>query len=508
MRQHLMDYDVTVIGAGPTGLMLACELAIGGVSALVIDRLAEPRTTPRALALRARSLEVLAQRGFDWFSDAPPLRLDSFGQLRLVPPADPRLVSRRVPQLEVEQRLESRALELGVTIRRGHEMVGMRQEEGTVTVEVSGPAGGYQIRSRYLVGCDGAGSTTRRLAGIPFPVTPATIHGINAQVRPDNDDVSQYAGARLNSRGTLMVVPMPDDEFRVSCAEFGQPEPDRRVPPTLDELRAKIRRVADLDLDLGVAVHISRYANATGLTASYQSGRVLIAGDAAHMQFSSGGQGMNTGLQDAMNLGWKLAAAVHGWAPDGLLETYHTERHPVGARVCWNTRAQVALYTPLDQIAPFRELFGELLQIEDVRRYLTEMLTGIAVRYPMPDAGPDSHQLLGTSIWDLTLCTPAGPMTTFQALHRARGVLLHMSGAAPAPVTERWRARVDTIVAEPVPGLDAASLLIRPDGHIVHADRAGTDHEGVRMALATWFGRPGEVSPGAAGSGPLPSRAG
>jgi len=489
-----VDHDVVISGAGPAGLMLATELAVSGASVLLVDRLDEPSVSPRALGLRARSLEVLAQRGNHWFDDAPPMRWDSFGQIRLETPADPRLISRRVPQRDVEEKLAARAIALGVDLRRGHALAGFDQDETGITVEVRSGGRAYRAAARYLVGCDGARSTVRTLAGIPFPGIPATLHGVNAQLTPPPGSLAEHVGAGLYRRGTMMVVPLERGEFRVSCTEYGGPAPGRDVPASLEELREKIRRVAGLDLDLGVASHISRFGDATRLAARYRSGRVFLAGDAAHVHFSSGGQGMNTGIQDAVNLGWKLAAAVHGWAPPGLLDTYQSERRPVGARVCWNTRAQVALYTPMDRAEPLRELFGELMGFEDVRRYLAELLTGVAIRYPMPYGTADPHPLLGARLPDLPLRTPAGSTSTARTLHAARGVLLCLCPGIPVPDTTRWDDRVDIVVAEPVPALEASMLLVRPDGHIAYADRSGTDRAGLRSALTTWFGGPGGIS--------------
>lgn len=485
-----MRQTVVIAGGGPTGLMLAGELGLAGVPSVVIERQPEANGWSRSLTLQARSVEVLAQRGLDWFREYPHVRSYNFGLLELTGLIDRSLVPLLVPQRRLEERLEERAIDLGVDIRRGQEVLGFAQDAEGVTVTVGSAEGEYRLRGGYLVGCDGGSSTVRKLGGIDFPGSASTIDGITGDVIT-SPDVEERLPPTLYDTGLFAVTPLAPGHFRVTAIEFGQEQTSKHVPVTVDEFGDKIKRVAGVDcriLQIGEARWLSRFGNPTRLAERYRDGRVFLAGDSAHIHLPVSGQGLNTGIQDAWNLGWKLAAAVNGWAPPGLLDSYEAERRPVGRRVCMNTRAQDALMYPLERVGPLREIFRELLRIEEVNRSLTDMVTGIGIRYPMT-ASPDAtdHPLLGKRMADIALSTADGATSTWRVLHSGRGVVLVLSGA-PAPELRGWEDRVDTIAASPDQDLEAAVLLIRPDGHVAYVDRTGTDHDGMRLALRTWFG--------------------
>jgi bifunctional hydroxylase/dehydrase len=491
-----MSRTVIVVGAGPAGLMLACELGLKGVDTLLVERDADPIAWSRSQVIQMRSLEVLRQRDMDWFSDFPPYSAYNFGFLELAKlNRDPKIIPLHVPQRLVEQRLEERARELGVEIRRGHELVGVTQDGAGVTATVATTAERYEVRADYLVGCDGGRSAVRKLADIGFPGTESTLYGITGDIDEVNgrfvdDRYPEGIKPRIYPGGLFAAQSFEPGLYRATSIEFESKLPSREVPATREEMLASIRRVAGLDLKIDKFRYVARFGNATRVAETYRVGRVFLAGDAAHIHFPSAGQGLNTSIQDAVNLGWKLAATVQGWAPPDLLDTYHAERHPVGQRICMYSQAQVALYHPLDRVGPLRELFSELiLNFPPVRQLLLDLSTGAGVRYSMPYGGEGSHALLGGRFPEVGLVVPGeGEVSSAGLLRSGSGVLLHLSGSVPVPDVAGWGGRVRVVVAEPVRDVGVVSVLLRPDGYVAFVDGDGSGGAGLREALTTWFG--------------------
>ncbi|MFE0606007.1 FAD-dependent monooxygenase [Streptomyces sp. NPDC058892] len=495
-----MDADVVIAGAGPTGLMLACELRLAGVDVVVVERLAEATGESRAGGIHSRTLEVLDQRGIlDRFlavGELQPVGHFSGMYLDFDDSESRHPYPLMILQSAIEQLLEEWAGELGVRVRRSSEVTGISQDGAGVTVELGSTDGGAApLRARYLVGCDGGRSAVRKLAGIGFPGTDATMTALIGDVElPDLDE--DYIWIRRCAGGDYSAIAFEPGWFRVIASEYDRVV-DRDEPVTFEQLRESLTRLAGTDYGMKNPRWISRFNDAARQAAQYRQGRVLLAGDAAHIHFPAGGQGLNMGVQDAVNLGWKLASVVRGQAPESLLDTYHAERHPVGERVLQNTRAQSALARPGAQTDALREIFGELMVFDDVNRHLRSMLTALDVRY----AVDGNHPLTGRRVPDADLKTADGDTCVYTLLHSGRPVLLDLgAGAAVAAVADGWADRVDVVEARseddawPVPVIDEVpapvAVLIRPDGHVAWAADAedALDTAALRSALTTWFG--------------------
>ena len=469
--------DVIVAGGGPTGLMLASELRLHGVHVLVLEKDAEPTKVVRSLGLHARSIEVMDQRGL-------LERFLAFGQQYPVggffagigKPAPDRLDTAHpyvlgIPQTTTDRLLAEHATELGTEIRRGCELVGLSQDEDGVTVEL---ADGTQLRSRYLVGCDGGRSTVRKLLGIGFPGEAARVETLLGEMEVTADPAA-IAAVNAEVRQTQLrfgVMPLGDGVYRLVVPAEGVAG-DRTVPPTLEEFKQQLRMTAGTDLGAHSPRWLSRFGDATRLAERYRAGRVLLAGDAAHIHPPAGGQGLNLGLQDAFNLGWKLAAEVDGSAPAGLLDSYHTERRPVAADVLDNTRAQMELMSLEPGAQAVRRLVSQLMDFEDVNRYLIEKITAIGVRY---DFG-EGHELLGRRLRDVGL--KRGRL--YELMHGGRGLLLDQTGRLSVA---GWADRVNHVV-DVSEELDVPAALLRPDGHVAWV---GEDQQDLLSQLPKWFG--------------------
>lgn len=515
--------DVVIVGAGPTGLMLAIELCLGGATPVVLERLREISEIPKGNGLFGLIVPLLDYRGLlealrAEATYAGPVPSFFFGPLTLdfSRVASPLHVL-AAPQRTIEHRLAERLTQLGGTVRRGHELTRLTQQDDAVTVEVSGPAGDYQLRARYLVGCDGAHSPVRKLAGIGFPgVTSDTISRIG-RVRVPAElivagtrelDVPGAGRLRImqpvrTPRGSYSIGPQasvdkaaPRDVYIVSTQEE-QPKADLTAPMTLDELRSSVHRVLGADLPMSDPIWLTRLVGNSRQAERYQDGRILLAGDAAHV-FGLGGS-LNTGLLDALNLGWKLAAAVRRGAPEGLLDSYHTERHVAGRRALLQTRAQRVLSGDDVYGDAARELFGELLQFPDAAGHVGQLIAGSDVRYDMAAPGQAAppgglHALVGRLAPDLRLVTADGHTRVAELMRAARPVLLDFTeDGRVAAAAAGWDDHVTLVIVRPLTGAGPAdALLIRPDGYVAWASgpEATEPSVGLAEALRTWCGEP------------------
>ena len=509
----MTDADVIIVGAGPTGLMLACELCRAGVRPLALERLPEIRDIPKAGGLSGQILELLRYRGelerFEAASTAPQpasgrfpwggMHVD-FTQLE-----DPPMEALPLPQPQLERVLEDFARELGADIRRGHEVVGLKQDDAAVTADVRGPDGPDRVTGQYLVGCDGASSRVRDLAGIPFPgITYPEVQRLAQVTVPEgvtvleNGDIDVAGHGRISfgftrtERGEFALGSTNPGLMGLYTSEEEAVAYDDDEPMTVTELGDSIRRVLGVDLPLGEPTRLTRFTFHAREVERYRDGRILMAGDAAHL-FPAPGVALGAGLLDSVNLGWKLAADIQGWAPPGLLATYHDERRLAAARNMLHAQAQVAIRRGHDPAAvALRDLFQELLADEQPLRRLGGLMAGSEVRYPFP--GHDHHALIGTFAPDLALRTNRGATSVAELMHKARPVLLDLADRPDLrEIARDWQDRVD-IYAASADHRPADALLIRPDVHIVGAatidEHTDTAAPALRDALSGWFGTP------------------
>ncbi len=483
----MTEHAVVIAGGGPTGLMLAGELALAGVEVVIVERRASQHLDgSRAGGLHSRTIEVLDQRGIAerFLSAGRVAQVQGFSLIPLDISDFPTRHNYGLAlwQSHFERILAGWVCELGVPTLRGCEVVGFAQDDTGVDVELSGDT---SLRGEYLVGCDGGRSLIRKAAGIDFPGLDPSTSWMIAEVEMDQEP---EFGIRRDSAGTHALNRREDGEpVRVVLTERHL---QHTGDPSMGELRQALVAVYGTDYGLRSANWISRFTDKARQAASYRHGRVLLAGDAAHVHPPHGGQGLNTGVQDAVNLGWKLAQVVNETSPDSLLDTYHAERHPVGARVLHNTMAQVALSSSDDGHQALRDTMTELLSMDEPRRRIAAMLSGLDIHY---DLG-EGHPLLGRRMPDLDLHTADGPERVFTLLHDARPVLLNLGepgGFDISPWADRVRlvdASHDGVWEVPVLGEIGApsAVLIRPDGHVAWAGDL-TDPE-LPQALATWFG--------------------
>jgi 3-(3-hydroxy-phenyl)propionate hydroxylase len=483
-----IEHAVVIAGAGPTGMMLAAELTLAGVDVAIVEQ----RATPDLLNLRsgglhARSIEELDQRGVAdrFLSAGTPMQVAFYSMI----PLDISDFPTRYPhglalwQNRFEEILAEWIAELSVPIYRGAPVTGCTQDDDGVDVHL---AGGESVRAQYLVGCDGGRSTIRKVVGIEFPGWDASASSLVAVVEMRDEP---ELGIRRDDKGINGIGRLDDGgRLRVVVRE----QTTRRDEPTLGDLSEALVAVWGTDFGVHSPVTISRFTDAARQAATYRDRRVLLAGDAAHVHSPIGGQGLNIGLQDATNLGWKLAQVVKGTSPDELLDTYQAERHPIAARVLRNTLAQTALSRADDRVDALRDAVAELLAMDEPRKRYGAMMSGLGVHY---DLG-DGHPLLGRRMPDLDLVTDRGVRRVFALLHDARPVLVNLDGGGGLDISP-WAGRVQSIDATydgrwELPGsgeVDApAAVLIRPDGYVAWVGD-GTS-AGLPEALARWFGPP------------------
>src|SRR6184192_1354466 len=483
----MAEHAVVVVGGGPTGLMLAGELALAGVDVAIVERRAsQDLTGTRSRGLHSRTIEVLDQRGIAdrFLSEGQVAQVAGFAGTRFdisgFPTRHPYGLA--LLQHNFERILAGWVGELGVPIHRERDVTGFVQDATGVDVQLSGRAA---LRARYLVGCDGGRSVVRKVAGIDFPGWEPTTSTLIAEVQlakepkwgVHDNALGRHAFSKLEEPGLVGVLVTERDV-------------EHTGEPTLSDLSEALIAVWGTDYGVHNPASIARFTDMARQAAAYRVGRVMLAGDAAHVHYPVGGQGLNTGVQDAVNLGWKLAQVVNGTSPDSLLDTYHAERHPVAARVLRNTIAQTLLINPNDYVRTLGEIIAELLAMEAPRRRFAGMISGLDIHY---DLG-EGHPLLGRRMPDLDLDTADGPTRVFTLLHDARPVLLNLGepgGFDISPWANRVRlvdARHDGVWELPVLGEIAAppAVLIRPDGHVAWAGDL-TDPE-LPQALATWFG--------------------
>ena len=470
--------EVIISGGGPTGMMLASELRLHDVDVLVLEKDAQPSKQVRSLGLQPRSIEIMDQRGLlDRFlahGEQYPGGAGHFAGIDKPAPATLDTAHSYVlgiPQPVTDRLLAERAVELGAQIRRGHEVIGLEQDDDGVTVDL---ADGARLRSSWLIGCDGGRSLIRRLLGVGFPGEPAQTEWLLAELEvatPPGELAAVADEVRRTHQG-FGIGPIGNGLHRAVVPAATVIE-DRTTPPTLEEFRTQLRVYAGTDFGVHSPRWLSRFTDATRLAERYRTGRVFLAGDAAHVHPPLGGQGLNLGIQDAFNLGWKLAAEVNAWAPEGLLDSYHTERHPIAADVLNTTRAQSELISPEPGPRAVRRLLTELMGFEDVSRFLTERVTGIGVRY---DFG-EGHKLIGKRLRDIRLSRGR----LYELMHRGHGLLLDQTGDLSLA---GWADRVEHVI-DVTDELDVPAVLLRPDGHVAWT---GDDQPGLRNHLSTWFG--------------------
>ncbi len=470
--------DVIVVGAGPTGLMLAAELRLHGVDVVVLERDAEPTKVVRSLGLHVRSIEVMDQRGllerFLEHGTKYPLGAGLLAGITKPPP--PGLDTAHayilgIPQPRTDRLLAERAVELGAELRRGHAVVALSQDDDGVTV---GLGDGSQLHARFVVGCDGGRSIVRKLLGIGFPGEASTVETLVGEMKASAtpETVAAVVTEVRKTQLRFGLGPVGDGLYRVVVPADAIAD-DRTAPPTIDDFRRQLQATAGTDFGVHSPSWLSRFGDATRLAEHYRVGRVLLAGDAAHVHPPAGGQGLNLGVQDAFNLGWKLAGEIDGWAPDALLDSYELERRPVAEAVLNTTRAQMELMTPEPGPQAVRRLLSELMDLDVVNRRVIEMITAIGVRYDFGDDRP----IVGRRLRDVTV----GPGRLFELMRSGRGLLLDTTGRLSVG---GWSDRVDHVVGDS-DELDAPAALLRPDGHVAWV---GDDQHGLTERLQRWFG--------------------
>jgi len=496
----MTDHTVLIAGGGPAGMTLAAELALAGIDVAIVERrTSQAIAGSRAGGLHARTIEVFDQRGIAerFISEGKPVQVVGFQMIHLnisdFPTRHPHTLG--LWQTHIERILAEWIGELKVPIYRGREVTGFWQDDSGVDVGLSD---GQSMRAQYLIGCDGGRSRVRKAAGIDFPgwdpTTSALIAEVEMTEQPPlgirNDEIGVHGIGKLNYEiRNGEVVFLDGGPMRVMVTEK---QVGATTEPTLRDLSEALIAVYGTDYGVHSPSSLSRFTDMTRQAATYRDRRVLLAGDAAHVHSPDGGQGLNTGVQDAVNLGWKLAQVIKRTSPESLLDSYHAERHPVGARVLQITMAAVALRRPDERTKALRDMMAQVLGMDEPRKRIAAEMSGLGIRY---DFG-EGHPLLGRRMPDLDLMTANGPLRVFALLHKARPVLINFGEPGTLDIT-RWADRVQSIDAKydgpwELPALGTvtapAAVLIRPDGYVAWVG----DGDQARLAdtLTTWFGPP------------------
>ncbi|MFD0364043.1 FAD-dependent monooxygenase [Nocardia sp. GCM10030253] len=488
--------DVVIAGAGPTGLMLAYELRLAGVEVALLDGLPARTGESRAGGIHARTMEILDQRGLldGLLPQGRTLQAGHFGGL----PLDFSDFDTRYPymlavlQSVFEREIDRCATELGASVRWGSPVVGFRQDATGVEVEVGGPDGPRRIRAAYLVGCDGGRGAVRKLAGIDFAGTDATMTGMIADVELADPPAQPFFSHRRGA-GDFSAIQFEPGWYRLVVQRHDRVL-QRGTELTFEDFRDNFVEIAGTDFGMHSPRWVTHYGDAARQADRYRIGRVFLAGDAAHIHYPAGGQGQNLGVQDAVNLGWKLAATLRGNASDELLDTYETERHPIAARVLHNTRAQTALSRSGSHTDALRGIMRDLIDMDQVRQRLGLMITALDIRY---DIKAD-HPLSGRRVPDADLTSSGGNTRVHALLRTGRPILLVLNGN-DVPAVPQWHDRIQIVSAEghtdhwTVPGVGdiptPAAILLRPDGYVAWATDEPTT-AGLTDALTTWIGAP------------------
>ena len=503
-----IETEVLVVGSGPAGMMLAYELSLAGVGVTVIDKLAERPDHSKEVAIPVRAVELLDQRGLlGYAAERASTKLPDahFGQLPVLLHYDGwqarHSYALGVPHQALAEVLEVRLAEqFGVQVRRGHDLTGLTQDADGVTAVVQGPSGALTVRCGYLVGCDGGRSAVRELAGIGFPGTDGTVTSVVAEVRVGRaadwlagqwESVEQLFHQKKSSEGFAILIPQPGGLHRLAGSDYTKGLSDPDAPVTTEEVHDLVRKSFADEVEIAEVNWAERFTDATRQAEEYRRGRVFLAGDAAHIQFPANGQGMYLGVLDAVNLGWKLAAQVHGWAPAGLLDSYHAEQRPVAARALDNLRVQVDVMWPDPSKEPLRRTFTSLLELPEANRYMAGVVSGLDIRYPMD--GPE-HPLLGARMVDVELVIDGAVRWFSELLHGGRGALV-TSDPRYAEAARPWADRITVTEVANLPEVAADAVLVRPDGYVCWVAGAegsdSSDQDALRRlpdALSRWFG--------------------